>query len=227
MQRDKGDRGGYLSSYKRRLSSDARLIIALLKEQPQKVDELCKSAGIHPTTFYRLRPLLRDKGIIREMEGGYALWTYEDMEKAVIEAVKEWKRVAFRYPTIEEIANAIGIIPEKAKLLVYKTRDTTGWFMPNEGIIESAREKLGEILVCAARIHDFGVSQAKADYYWDDDEEILQEAEPFLEGRPEMLPKLTDDGDDVASWPSEALKYLGKGHKPKDRSQPYVKVVRS
>jgi len=47
-----------------------------------------------------------------------------------------------------------------------------------------------------------------------------------LEGRPEMLPKLTDDGEDVVSWPSEALKYLGKGYKPKDRSRPYVRVVR-
>jgi hypothetical protein len=82
-------------------------------------------------------------------------------------------------------------------------------------------------LVCAARIRDLGVSQAKADFSWDDDKEILQEAEPFLEGHPEMLPKLTDEGEDVASWPSEALKYLGKSYKPKDRSQPYVRVVRS
>jgi hypothetical protein len=203
------------------------VIIALLRKQPQTVDGLCTSAGIHPTTFYRLRPLLQDKGIIRETEGGYALWTYEDMEKAVAEAVNEWKRVAFRYPTIEEIASDVGIVPEKAKLLVYKTRDKTGWFMPNEGIIERAREKLGEVLVCSARIRDLGISQTKADFSWDDDEGILQEAEPFVEGHPEMLPKLTDDGEDVTSWPSEALKYLGKGYKPKDRSQPYVRVVRS
>jgi len=40
-----------------------------------------------------------------------------------------------------------------------------------------------------------------------------------------MLPKLAEDGDTVVSWPSEALKYLGKSYKPKDRHKPHVVFV--
>ncbi|MDH5391430.1 MAG: DUF2283 domain-containing protein [Candidatus Bathyarchaeota archaeon] len=41
--------------------------------------------------------------------------------------------------------------------------------MPNEGIIESAGEKLGEILVCAARIHDLGLSKLKENFSYEED----------------------------------------------------------
>jgi len=84
-------------------------------------------------------------------------------------------------------------------------------------MVEEAREKLGEALVCAARMKD-GKPSNWAETY-SDDPETLREGERFLREHPEMLPKLSDDGMRVASWPTETLKYLGKYHQPKDRSR--------
>lgn len=216
---------GDLISHKSKLSADARLIVALMKKQPQKKDELCRRAGVHLSTFYRLRPILEKKEVIRETEEGYVLWDYNEKEKVVIDVVNRWKSLGFRYPTVEEIADETGLAPEEAKFLVHKTKKETGWFMPNEGIIESARERLGEVLVCAARIRNLGLPKVREDFSYDEDVEIIKEAKRFLEEHTEMLPKLTEDPEDIPSMPSEALKYLGKNHKPKDRSRPNLRAA--
>jgi len=223
LRRIKRNRGTFIS-HKRKLSSDARLIVALLNKQPQKMNELCKRAGMHSTTFYRLRPLLESKGIIKETKDGYALWTYSEIEETVVETVNKWKSLAFRYPTIQEIADETSIVSEEVMILAYKTKDKTGWSLPNEGIIASAREKLGEILVCAARIRDGTISNFDYEKY-PDDPEILGEAERFLKKHPQMLPKLNEEEAGDVSWPEEALKYLGKGYEPKDRHKPQLFFV--
>ena len=136
-----------------------------------------------------------------------------------------WKSLGFRYPTVEEIADETGMVPEEAKILAYKTRNETGWFMPNEGIIERARERLGEILVCAARIRDLGLSKLKENFSYEEDMEIMEKADAFLKKHPEMLPKLSENGMQVIVWPPEALKYLGKDYQPKDRRSPSLRAA--
>jgi len=223
LQRAKRNKGT-LISHRRKLSSDAKLIVALLNKQPQKMDELCERAGMHFTTFYRVCPLLESQGIIKETKDGYALWTYSEIEETVVEAVNQWKSLAFRYPTIQEIADETSIVSEEVMILAYKTKDKTGWSMPNEGIIASAREKLGEILVCAVRIRDGTISNFDYEKY-PDDPEILGEAERFLKEHPQMLPKLNEEEAGDVLWPEEALKYLGKSYVPKDRHKPQLFFV--
>jgi DNA-binding IscR family transcriptional regulator len=94
-------------SGKRRLSSDARIIIALLKKQPQSKDELCKAAGVSKSAFYRLRPLLADSGIVKEVEGGYALWTFSEVEKTVEDALFRLIGEGFHI-TVEDLTNEVG-----------------------------------------------------------------------------------------------------------------------
>lgn len=165
--------GGDLISYRRKLSSDARLIVALLKKQPQEMDELCKRAGVHPSTFV-FGHSWKKKGIIKKTDGGYALWTYDEKEKLIADVVNRWKRLGFRYPTVEEIADEAGIVPEDVQIPVYKTKKETGWFTPNEGIIDSAGEKLGEALVYAARVKE-GKPSNLAKMYSDDSETVKEE----------------------------------------------------
>nr|NIO38585.1 hypothetical protein [Candidatus Bathyarchaeota archaeon] len=59
-----------------------------------------------------------------------------------------------------------------------------------------------------------------------DDPEILEEAERFLQKRPELLPQLPDD-DEHVSWPQDALKYLSVHYKPRDRHVATFFVVNS
>jgi hypothetical protein len=83
---------------KKELSSDAKIIVSLLKKQPQNTDELCKSAGVPRSTFYSDRPALENSGVLKETEKGYALWTYDDREEDVTQATKKWRRIAFCDP---------------------------------------------------------------------------------------------------------------------------------
>jgi len=203
------------------LSSDAKVILALLRRQPQRRDELLKSAHISLQTWYRVFPTLERFKILKETERGYALSTYVDREEDVVETIKRWKDVAFRFPDLTEIADATGISPQDAEAFARKTIDKTGWFMPNQAVREGAREKLCETLVLAARMKDGKVSN----FDYEDATDIMKEAERFLKEHPEMLPKLDEDGEFVA-WSPEALKYLGESCTPKDRTKRFLAVIR-
>lgn len=77
-------------------------------------------------------------------------------------------------------------------LIVYETKAKTGWFPPTSEIVEEARGKLGEALVCAARMKEGKPSNWAGMY--SGDPEIVREGERFLEEHPEMLPRLSEDG---------------------------------
>ncbi len=84
MRKPGRKRSKYVAYVKRRLSSDARIIVALLRKQPLGKDELCKKAGVPLSTFYRICRMLEDLGILKEIEvGGYALWSYSEIEKEI------------------------------------------------------------------------------------------------------------------------------------------------
>ena len=100
-------REGVRITYKKRLSADAKIIIALLRNQPQKRDDLCKNAGINVSTFYKVLPLLESEGIIKETEGGYALWFYDTLESKVREALDKLLREG-RCIAVEALANEVG-----------------------------------------------------------------------------------------------------------------------
>ena len=72
---------------KKALSSDARIILALMKKQPQLKKGLLKKARISKTAFYEDMPLLVSVGIVKETEKGYALHGHDDREEAVVQAI--------------------------------------------------------------------------------------------------------------------------------------------
>jgi hypothetical protein len=169
------------------------------------------------------RVVYQDRSVVY----GLSEWRpFREQVQVVIKTIKQWKKIAFRHPTPMEIADdvPIPISPQKAEALARQTKEKTGWTMPNQAIIQSATEKLGETLVCAARKRDGTISNFDYEKY-PDDPEILEEAERFRKEHPEMLPKLIEDGEDV-TWPEEALKYLGINYKPKDRHIATLVVIR-
>lgn len=82
---------------KRKLSADAKIIIELLKKQPQMAKEIYKNAKMDKASFYRALTLLKDVKIqvdherevdlLKEVCGGYALWFYEPVEKKIEETL--------------------------------------------------------------------------------------------------------------------------------------------
>ena len=82
--------------------------------------------------------------------------------------------------------------------------------------------------MCAARIRDgkMGEDGKSKDFDYSEDLEIVELAKRFLKEHPELLPKLNDSGESIVPpWPPEALKYLGKDYRPKDRGRPFVTVI--
>jgi hypothetical protein len=54
---------------------------------------------------------------------------------------------------------------------------------------------------------------------------VVEESKRFLKEHAYLLPKLSDDGDTVVSWPSEALRFLWENYTPEDIRRPYVGVA--
>jgi len=102
----------YRLSHRKGLSADARVITALLKSQPQKLDDLCRNAGIHKSTFYRLRPLLIKERILKETERGYSLWFYNELDEKVEEALKEYKEMGYCQVALKDLSNKVGEPPD-------------------------------------------------------------------------------------------------------------------
>ena len=119
----------------------------------------------------------------------------------IIAAIERLKPVLLRMPTTDEIAVEAGITPQEADKRAYKLATQTGWFKPAPKLIRDARVRLGEALVCAARIRDKYVAEdGKSETFdYDDDLGVVEEAKRLLRDKPQLLPKLSDDGDEVVS----------------------------
>ena len=71
---------------KNQLSSDAKIIITLIKKQPQTKEEICKETKIGIRTFYRIISLLEEQKIVKYEDHTYALWYFNPLEKQIEDA---------------------------------------------------------------------------------------------------------------------------------------------
>jgi len=93
---------------------------------------------------YELAKQLKDKR--------YTFIDYVDGQEEVIKAVGRWRRVAGRYPTVDEVAAEAGMVPEETKRLVYGTKAKTGWFPPTPEIVEEVLKNSQPIKRCHCTI---------------------------------------------------------------------------
>lgn len=98
----------YKQWHKKNLSADAKVIIALRRKQPQTKAELCKNAGISKSAFYYVRPVLMNRGIVKEKDNGYALSDYDPIDRKVEAALNEFKENDFVEVALIDIANKVG-----------------------------------------------------------------------------------------------------------------------
>jgi len=107
---------GWKVSDQKELSADTRIINALRGKAPQGMTSICEKANINKSTFYRYRHLLVGNGLMKEIDGKYALWDYE-------ESPSLWSRKQ------QELQKAGGyLIKLKVEKLRLGSRDPkTGW----------------------------------------------------------------------------------------------------
>jgi hypothetical protein len=68
---------------KTQLSSDAKIIATLLKNQPQTKESICKETKISDSSFYRNIPLLEKAKLIKHIDQTYALWDFDILEERI------------------------------------------------------------------------------------------------------------------------------------------------
>ena len=93
--------------------------------------EICESTKISDRTFYRVSSFLQEEGIIKTINGSYALWNYEETEEKVILAIEKWHDITGRFPTLKEVVNEVGGKWEDIERVAYKTKERTNWSEPN------------------------------------------------------------------------------------------------
>jgi len=74
---------------KTQLSSDAKIIAALLKKQPQTKESICKETKISDSSFYRNIPLLEKTKLIKQIDQIYALWDFDVLEERIEAALSK------------------------------------------------------------------------------------------------------------------------------------------
>lgn len=117
-----------LVSYKSKIGSEAKLILALQKRQPQTAEDIYKSADISISTFYRIRPLLMGAGIIRKHRNGYVLYDFNELDDRVDEALKKFKEKGYVTVGLSDLAIEVGKPPEMIRESAFK-------FLKKYGII--------------------------------------------------------------------------------------------
>ncbi len=222
----------------------ARAVLELVKEGPKRrqwlVNQLCPKIMSKKKLQKTLNELTVEGKLFKDSRpagggGGWETWYMQPNHRYLLEvdagritrAIERLKPLLMRMPTVDEIAIEAGITPSETEHIVYKLATQTGWYNPTQEIILKARTRLGEVLVCAARIRqqlvaDDGKSE---DFDYDEDARIVKEANFFLKDHPQLLPMLTDDGEKVDVWSQEALRFLGDNYTPQERNRPYLGIV--
>ncbi len=174
------------------------------KQRKWLIEQLCPkimSKRKLQKTLNTLEDAGKIKRVYRSIEGRQTAWyvlpEHEYLlnvdEGRMLSAMERLKKLLFRPATVDELAVETGVTVAVAEKLAYKLAAQAGWFNPSPELVGYAREKLGEVLVCAARIKQNVFSDAELNHIYLDDAEIMVEAKRFLKEQPEMIPTLLSD----------------------------------
>lgn len=74
---------------KKQLGNDAKILVALMKNQPQTKEALEEASGIKGSTFYRIISFLQNSEIIQCVGGMYALSSFDFLDKTLEDAFRK------------------------------------------------------------------------------------------------------------------------------------------
>lgn len=112
---------------KKQLSSEARIIIALMKKQPLTKKEILDETKMGESTFYRYISLFEDHGIVKYVEQKYILWNFDPVETQIENAFnKLLSQPGIWYTTQNHIVNEIGVPWQKIETQTIKIANKLG-----------------------------------------------------------------------------------------------------
>ena len=133
MSKRRGRKPQSSASIKRQLSSDAKIIVALLNNPRQDKAQLLKSTGIPERTFYRHASFLLENNIIKITDNMYALWLLDPLEKIIENALIKSTSGEKQYASAIAIANEIGKPWPQIEALTYQVAKKLGLTITGSG----------------------------------------------------------------------------------------------
>jgi hypothetical protein len=131
MSKTPGRKPQYSPYRKKELSSDAKIIVALLRKQPKTKEEICKETETKDKVFYRNVSLLEKMHIIKSIDHKYALWDFEPVELKIEDAFsKLTKTTAFIGQ--DRIVNEVGLPWHEIEKLTFKIAKKLGLAISNK-----------------------------------------------------------------------------------------------
>ena len=119
-------------SNRKRLSSDAAIIIALIKKGPQDKQQLLLSSGVKDREFYRSISLLQEKNYVYSRDGKYCLWFFKPLEPQ-IEAALATLTAGNHFTTLSEVANELAVNWQEIAKLTLKVAKKHGYMITGTG----------------------------------------------------------------------------------------------
>jgi len=107
----------YKRSDKIVLSSDARIVLALMKNQPLEIKELAKVARVHPATVSRNIRLLINEKVLKKTPKGYALWNYTEVERSLRLTLQKLKNGKYTAVSLKRLSDETNLSPTDENLL--------------------------------------------------------------------------------------------------------------
>lgn len=108
----------FKSSDVKKIGADARILIALINNQPLTRIKLCKEANINESTFYRHKRVLENLGIIKETKNGYSLWNF-------VERPTLWQRTV---TNLKDVSGDVVVLRFYRLNLVGPRDPISGWY---------------------------------------------------------------------------------------------------
>ncbi|MCX6654167.1 MAG: hypothetical protein NTY03_03490 [Candidatus Bathyarchaeota archaeon] len=82
--------------------------------------QLIEKAHVSDSSFSRVEPILLREKLLKQVDGGYALWYFESNVTILEDIFKDLKKNERYYVKIEELANLAGIPPKEIESEAYR-----------------------------------------------------------------------------------------------------------
>ena len=124
---------------KKRLSADTKIILSLMKKQPQTSYELCENTGLtYKTVHNERRSFLIEQGIIKNLPDRWELWNYEPLKEKIKQVMEQLRSEGFYCQSLNKISSIAGVTPEKAEPIAYQLAPELGVELGDENIKRDA-----------------------------------------------------------------------------------------
>lgn len=133
--------------HKKKFGSDAKILLALIKKQPQSRQEIMDNGNLKTSAYQRAMPLLIREKIVKKKGNQYTLYNYVDWKGRLEQVVREY---SIKFPrgqlSLTDLANVVGMPPKNIKIEAFQLTHKYGIKIGNESRPRLNAISLGDVI---------------------------------------------------------------------------------